>query len=112
MLMKRSLYTVGNRFVVIRFGIVVVSRLILSNLAIVITHIIADVDVLVFILTSLRFKFFVRRSFKLILVLVKLIVVVFLGLLKRRILFKLLLDPLFKIGSRHLQQLHQLNLLG
>jgi hypothetical protein len=31
--------------------------------------------------------------------------------LQRRVLFQLLLDPLFQVSGGHLQQLHQLNLL-
>jgi hypothetical protein len=33
-------------------------------------------------------------------------------LLQGRILFQFFLDTFFEIGSRHLQQFHELNLLG
>src|SRR5687767_14640275 len=111
MLMKRSLYTVWYRFIVICLRIIFIPRFIFGYFTIIVTNIIADVDIFIFILSALCFKILFCRRIKFILILIKLVVIIFFGLFQCRIFLKFLLYPLFKIGSRHLQQLHQLNLL-
>ena len=109
-LVKRGLYFMRHDPVLIRIGIVVIPQLVIGDVVVIFVDIFADIDIFIFVLTSiLLFIFF--RVLEFVFYFLTRPVFVILRHFQRRVLLQLLLDPLFQVSRRHLQQLHKLNLL-
>ena len=102
----------GAPFIYLR--IVIVFQFVFGDVIIPLLNILTNIyGVIIFFRSIGLFKFFSVLFLlgELIIHLIKLIMAV-LALFQSRILFQFFLDALFEVGSRHLQQFHELNLLG
>ena len=99
-----------DNFPVIFFRVIVVPQLIIAHFIISVCYIFADVNIVIFIFTAIRFKLVILCIFKFILE-VKFVIMAFLHLFQGRVIFNFLFYAFIQDGSRHLQQFHKLNLL-
>src|SRR6185369_8614244 len=106
MFMKRSFYPVRDRFIVICFGIIIIPRFVISDLAVLIADIFTDVYIFILLFASVCFIFIFGIVFKFIFQFTIMILVIIFRKLQGGIFFELFLDAFFQVSSRHLQQLH------
>ena len=110
-LVEGSFYFKREGLFFIYFRIIVVFKLIICNIVFV-AYIFADVNIIIFILAAIILKLFIicPRIIKIFIIHFPFLMCFF-CCFQGGVFFHLLFDPFFKIGRRHLQQFHELNLL-
>ncbi len=101
----------GNHPVVVRFWVIVILQLVITNIVVALMHIFRNINIIVIVFATIFFKI-VLTGFRLKFIFLKFVFCTFFSLLKRRVLLHFFLDALIEDRSRNLQQFHQLNLLG
>src|SRR5436190_4337198 len=111
-LIKTGLCFKRKLFFIVLLRIIIVPKLVIRNIIISISHVFTYIHIIVVILAAVLLVIFSLGVLaKFVFELLGRVLVLFFVQFKGRVFFQLLFYTFFEIGSRHLQQFHQLNLL-